>query len=51
MNIHDVIIIIVVRGRSGTLRFRIKWQGHPDITNKVEKDVKLKQTTNKKYIY
>ena len=25
-------------------RFRIKWQGHPDITNKVEKDVKLKQT-------
>ena len=25
-------------------RFRIKYQGHPDITDKVEQDVKLKQT-------
>ena len=32
-------------------RFRIHWQGHPDITNKVEKDVKLKETNKQIHQY
>ena len=43
-------LTLKVRNRSGTPRFRIKGQGHPDITNKVEKDVKLKQTKAKQYV-
>ena len=35
---------LIIRGRSGMPRIRIMWQGHPDITNKVEKDVKSNQT-------
>ena len=37
---YDV-IIIYVRGRAGMTSISIMWQGHPDITNQVEKDVKL----------
>ena len=43
MNINDVIIILVT-GRFVTPHLMIMWQGHPNITNKVVKDLKLKQT-------
>ena len=44
INIHDVIIIII--RQTGRPRFRIMWQGHPDITNQVERNLKPNQTNN-----
>ena len=41
---------LLIRGRAGMPRFRIMLYGHPDITNKVEKDLK-KQKQNKLFFF
>ena len=40
--LHSIFIIRT----TGTPHFRIIWQGHPDITNKVKRDVKANQSNN-----